>query len=232
MVGLKSAIAVLLLLAIDVASQNQIDILKSGAGKWNKWRAENPDVRPDLPYSDLRGAHLAQTNLEGAYLRGANLDSADLGGADLRGASLVGAHLQCTHLERANLLGAHLQRAHFQGAYLKEANLRGANLRGANLRGADLWEANIVGAHLQGTYLQGAHLGGANLDIADLGTVRSFYKVRLDSGILSKIKIKWPEKLATIWDDIKMDWVIDDTLLEQVKKPDWQGWAKDGNQGK
>jgi hypothetical protein len=25
-----------------------------------------------------------------------------------------------------------------------------------------------------------------------------------------------------------MDWVIDTTLLEQVKSPEWQGWADDG----
>jgi hypothetical protein len=50
---------------------------------------------------------------------------------------------------------------------------------------------------------------------------------KLDTKILSEIKTKWPEKLATIRSDTKKGWVIDDTLLEEIKKPDWQGWPED-----
>jgi hypothetical protein len=41
------------------------------------------------------------------------------------------------------------------------------------------------------------------------------------------LKIKGAEKLATIWDDTKKDWVIDSSLLEQIKKPDWHGWPEE-----
>jgi hypothetical protein len=95
-----------------------------------------------------------------------------------------------------------------------EVDLRGADLAGADLREDTLWGALLVGANLAGT-----DLGGADID-----KVKSFYKAKLDPKILIQIKGEWPEKLVTIWDDTKKDWVVNDTLLEQVKKPDWHGW--------
>jgi uncharacterized protein YjbI with pentapeptide repeats len=170
-----------------LASQDHIDILKSGVGNWNKWREENKSTKPALEFVYLEKAHLEKANLVDAYLQGAELWGADLGGADLRG----------------------------------------ANLRGANLAGAHLGGANLEGAHLEG-----ANLGGARLEGADLSKVKSFYKAKLDPHILSEIKAKWPEKLATLLDVRLMDWVIDVALLEQVKKPDWNGWPDDEDQGK
>jgi hypothetical protein len=83
------------------------------------------------------------------------------------------------------------------------------DLEGANLQGADLREADFLRADFEG---------------ADISTVRSFYRTKLDPKILSKIKAKWPEKLATFWNYTKKDWVIDNILLEQIKKPGWPGW--------
>jgi len=62
--------------------------------------------------------------------------------------------------------------------------------------------------------------------------VKSFYKAKLDPRMLSEIRASWPEKLATIWDDTKKDWVLDDTLLEHIRKPDWPGWPEGKGQGK
>jgi hypothetical protein len=60
----------------------------------------------------------------------------------------------------------------------------------------------------------------------DIRKVKSFYKAKLDPGILFEVKTKWPEKLATFWDVKKSDWIIDTTLIEQIKKPDWHGWPE------
>jgi hypothetical protein len=123
------------------------------------------------------------------------------------------------------------------GASLDSADLREADLRGANLAGADLTEANFLKTNLKDANLDSANLWFADLKSAKLGgarlgKVRTFYKTKLDTDILSEIKTEWPEKLATIWDDTKKDWVIDDTLLEQVKKPDWHGGPEEEDQGK
>jgi hypothetical protein len=55
---------------------------------------------------------------------------------------------------------------------------------------------------------------------------------KFDPGILSEIKARWPEKLATLLNVRLRDWVIDEALLEQVKKPDWPGWPEEEDRGK
>jgi uncharacterized protein YjbI with pentapeptide repeats len=72
-----------------MANDDHIAKLKEGVNAWNAWRAENPDIHPDLRRAILSGAHL-----EGANLFRANLEGADLSGATLSGAHL-GAPVRC-----------------------------------------------------------------------------------------------------------------------------------------
>src|SRR5262245_18682592 len=83
---------------------------------WNRWRADNPKVKPDLAYAVMRGANLPMVNLSRAQLREvdlvlANLRGADLRHADLSGANLVGARLMGVDLAHANVCGADLSTA-------------------------------------------------------------------------------------------------------------------------
>ena len=95
------------------------------------------------------------------------------------------------------------------------------------LRWTDLSTVNISGADFAGIDFLGTHLYGA-----DICNVKSFYRAKLDRRILSEIKTRWPEKLATIFDATKNDWVIDTALLERIKRPDWHGWAEEEKRGK
>jgi uncharacterized protein YjbI with pentapeptide repeats len=108
-----------------MADPEHLAKLKEGVEAWNKWRKDNPEIKPDLTEVDLAEANL----------RKANLRRADLGYA-----SLTGAVLERADLTEANLFGANL----------RKANLFGANLRGANLRRADLAEANLEAANFMG----------------------------------------------------------------------------------
>lgn len=91
---------------------------------------------------------------------------------------------------------------------------------------------SFEGANLNGADLEEADLRGADLRNVDLSTVRSFYKASLAAEILSEIRAKWPEKLATIRDDAKGIWTIDEAVLKQIKNPNWQGWPKEEDQAK
>ena len=178
-----------------------------------------------------------QDSLSNVILDSALLDSAVLEKAHLAGADLEGAHFEEADLMGANLRDATLNNANLKGAHLSETHLEEANLAGANLAGANLWaayleEADLTGAHLAGADLEEADLSGAHLDNTDLSKVQSLYEAKLDQVILSEIKTKWPEKLATVFDYTKKDWVIDDYILEQIKKPDWHGWPEEKDQGK
>ncbi len=51
-----------------MANPDHVKILKEGVEAWNKWRRDNPAVRPDLNTADLGAADLGT-----AYLHGANL---------------------------------------------------------------------------------------------------------------------------------------------------------------
>ena len=105
-----------------MADGEHLGILKQGVAAWNKWRASNPVVRPNLTFARLWRADLTR---------------AELSGANLTGADLTGAYLLDTDLTLANLSGAELS-----GANLTAADLTGADLTDASLTGADLSHAN------------------------------------------------------------------------------------------
>ena len=116
---------------------------------WNRWRQENPDVRPDLSGSDfvradLKNAALNSVILKEANLRGTDLSQADLSRSDLNGANLVRTHLTSANLTEADFNKANLCEANLSDANLCEANFSNANLLGALLHGADLNKAQLA----------------------------------------------------------------------------------------
>jgi Pentapeptide repeats (8 copies) len=125
------------------ADSQHIELLRRGPRPWNEWRAQNPDVLPNLvgislsigdrQLGPINGGpiNLAFARLRHAFLRFATLTAANLEGADLADTDLKDARL-----ERANLSGADLS-----DAALDRADFAGANLAGANLCGASLLEA-------------------------------------------------------------------------------------------
>ena len=57
-----------------MANDEHVAILKKGVDAWNKWRRENPDIRPDLSGADLSEADLSEAD----FARRAGLSEADL----------------------------------------------------------------------------------------------------------------------------------------------------------
>jgi uncharacterized protein YjbI with pentapeptide repeats len=124
-----------------MANDEHVAILKKGAAAWNKWRDENPDIRPDLSGANLREAHLFKANLGGANLTEAHLSRAHLSEADLNGADLSRANLSFAHLGGANLTGADLQRATLIDTDFTDADLTGCSIFGVSAWGLKLEEA-------------------------------------------------------------------------------------------
>jgi hypothetical protein len=48
---------------VAMGNPEHLEILKQGVRIWNKWREENPTLRPDLTGGDLSGAVLCHANL-------------------------------------------------------------------------------------------------------------------------------------------------------------------------
>jgi uncharacterized protein YjbI with pentapeptide repeats len=68
-------------------------ILMDGVEKWNRWRKQNPDIRPSLFSADLstmglERADFSWANLRLSKLRNCLLDRANFRGTDLEGADL------------------------------------------------------------------------------------------------------------------------------------------------
>lgn len=176
-----------------MANPEHLAKLMEGVERWNHWKGQNPEVRPDLNEADLEGAKLMGADLSGAHFSKAKLSGADLSeadlfwanlnnadlheadlarivsyGADFRGANLRGANLLEANLEAADFVRANLQGAHLTGAYLEGADLSEADLSEADFSDADLREANLSHANLSRARLSDANLGGAYLPGADL----------------------------------------------------------------
>ena len=79
-----------------MASAEHLSILKNGVDAWNRWREENPEIRPDLSSAEFDKAELAGINLSIADLSYASLRHSNLSRADLRSANLKWAHLTGT----------------------------------------------------------------------------------------------------------------------------------------
>ena len=67
-----------------MANPKHLDVLRQGVEAWNQWREENPEIRPDLSGTELRGIELPSANLTRANLGGTRLLMTDVSGADLR----------------------------------------------------------------------------------------------------------------------------------------------------
>ena len=116
-----------------MANPEHLAILEQGVEVWNRWRGENPDIRPDITGAYLEVADLDEFNLSEADLYRTNLYEARLRNANLSWADLTEANLSATELDGANLYAASLFRANLLGANLIKSNLYGTNFSENNL---------------------------------------------------------------------------------------------------
>ena len=134
-----------------------------------------------LIYSNLFGANVTDTILEGANLSHAYMHNLDLAGQDLSGTILTGADLTNADLtdvdltdkdlSGTNLSGVNLSNKDLTGTILTGANLVNANLTGVDLTDKDLAGTNLSGDNLSDQDLYGTFLAGASLDYANLHNV-------------------------------------------------------------
>ena len=151
----------------NISREEQIELLRSGVERWNRWRQAHPAAGRRLSGADLIGANLSKANLAEVNLSKANLTGAYLTEANLTGVRLTEANLTRAHLDGTSLADADLFEADLTGALFDRAVLAGADLGGANLSRADLGGADLSGAKLSRTNLSGAILAAANLSKSD-----------------------------------------------------------------
>ena len=127
-----------------------LSILQQGVTRWNEWRNENPQIRPNLFEVNCRGARLSGVNFRGTDLRGSHLEQADLNSANLEDADLYRGSLWRINLADALLFEADLSSSNLNGAILSRADLRNVNLRFARLAAVDVSGARLSGCSVYG----------------------------------------------------------------------------------
>jgi uncharacterized protein YjbI with pentapeptide repeats len=151
-----------------MANHKHVEILSHGVTAWNRWRSQDPEIKPNLSGVNLFKAKLANINLRQADLRKTDLREADLAGADLVKADLRNANCRAAKVICADLKSANMNGAHLIASDLSKADLQGADLRGVRLDGSDLYEAHLKAANLSNANLPQTNLLGANLVRANL----------------------------------------------------------------
>jgi hypothetical protein len=134
-----------------VADNDYLALIEQGIEVWNRWRKENPTVKPDFSR---------------AYFFEADLSEADLSEADFSRACLIGANLKGANLSGANLTGAYANGANLQGANLTGADLRDAKFSEADLTHTDLTKVQARGSDFTDTRWTGACLKDLQIDSA------------------------------------------------------------------
>ncbi len=168
-----------------MANQEHLDLLKQGVEVWNRWREDNPDVRPELRRidfrnifgensADLTGINFSRTHLEGSLLFHINLYRANLKDANVRMVHFVGVNLREANLEGAWLSGSSFTPMYSDGGIEFLNDLSGANLRGAALNGCDLEKTIMLGTNLRGATLTRCRLIQTNLEKANLADCRVY----------------------------------------------------------
>jgi len=172
-----------------MANAKHLAVRKEGVEVWNRWRAQFPDIKPDISGVNLRRADFMAANLGGVNLSGCDLSEADLRQATLIEADLMGADLTRANLERAKLTGAQLNYADMSNARLIRADLSRVDLARAKLVGASLRGAKLTGAKLALADFAEADFMGADLTRADLeGAV--FVETILEGATLCRAKLQ------------------------------------------
>lgn len=194
-----------------------LQLVSRGKDVWNKWREENPHIKPDLSRVefgkrlDLKGWKLSDTNFSGSSLIEADFrpdneqlktirricfSSADLAGADFSSLGIADVEFKGATLNGAKFAGSLLNNTNFRYAKLIEANLNGINCPiGVDFTGAELRDAKLIGATLINSSFRHADLTAANFSNADL-TGASFLDTNCESTNFSGCRIYG----ISVWD--------------------------------
>jgi len=171
---------------VDFLAIDFLAIVEQGAESWNRWRADHPDVQPDLSKAYLFGQVL-----DGFDLSNANLARACLIGASLRGANLTGACLLATYASNAHLNGADLSGANLDQANFSEADFSDANLSEAQALGTNFTSACFTGARCSSWQISPAtaltHLRGSHIYLVAHQHQRRPHKGQFQSGQMAEL---------------------------------------------
>jgi hypothetical protein len=171
--------------------------LSEGVTKWNKWRENEPHVRPilydlgrnkkecakikfkKLQRVNFSNANLIHSDLSNANLTDANFHEANLGGSKLKDAILKKANFCRSDFYKTDLSGANLAEANLQGAQLAGTSFKKATLKNCKVYGSSAWDIDLVEAIQDGLDIvykrEGDNNEYSNLIVDDIRMAQFIY---------------------------------------------------------
>jgi len=131
-----------------MANPEHLKILKQGVEVWNKWRENEPRVKPDLSGLDCHEAHFPDVNFVRANLTGVNFfravllhakfDFADLSNSVLSAAILDNTSFFSTIIYNSKIIEASMLKAVLSSAILTNSKFHGLIIGWTNFSDVDL----------------------------------------------------------------------------------------------
>lgn len=183
-----------------MANQQHLEILHSGPEKWNEWRMQNPELKPDL---------------SGLHLKYISLEDINFNSVDLSHSILEQVNLKRALLEHAKAVGSSWKEVNCAASDCSDADFSNARLETCDFSQADLWQTNFADATLVSCTFDEAILTEVDFDRATLQNI-DFIKVSLDRPKFNKSILIKP---------IFEDFQFDKSLFEnaRVDEPDIRG---------
>jgi uncharacterized protein YjbI with pentapeptide repeats len=132
-----------------MANEEHLDIFRKGTEHWNRWRQENPTIRPDLSGADFRREDAHQEallrSLGGLTVLPSMLNQHIFRYGDFSNVNFCGAKFCWTTLYRSDFRNADLSGADLTFTQLIETNLTNANLTGCHIYGVAAWNLTLEG---------------------------------------------------------------------------------------
>lgn len=141
-----------------MADEEHLKILRQGVEVWNRWRKDNPKIKPDLSKTtlvalDLEGVNLAfadltdllisNSNLRNAVLRHAVMVHTTVFNVQLRGADLFGADIGIADISRGSL-----EKAVLKNTEIRVTKFHDVNLKNTVFENADMYENSFSNVDL------------------------------------------------------------------------------------
>jgi len=169
---------------LSMAIPEHVAIFKQGTEVWNKWRKENPKIKPDLSEyqcKDFGEASILHQLIDETdpWHKVVNSNTVTFTITQVKmqkliqtkndePLGLVGINLQGVNLHKAVLVDENLLYADFRDANLSLANLSGSCLAKCNFNNADLSYAYIIDSDITKSIFDCANLHGACLAASNL----------------------------------------------------------------
>jgi hypothetical protein len=151
-----------------VANEEHLKILKQGVKVWNRWREDNPEIKPDLS-----GTELYKLNLEGA-----NLNSTNLLDTSISDCNLSNINLNTARLERSTLFNVRLVEANLRGSMIFHTNFNLlSNLEKAILANTQISNVKFYSTNLENTDFSNAVMWQNSFSNVDLSLAKGLESV-------------------------------------------------------